>query len=58
MECLDGCFERFDVEAEVGLDLVVPAHVLVYASELMPLLFVDAVEAFQLPVRLRMVDAA
>jgi len=47
VECLDGCFERFDVEAEVGLDLVVPAHVLVYASELMPLLFVDAVEAFQ-----------
>jgi hypothetical protein len=34
----------------VWFDLVVPAHILVYASELVAFLFVDAVEAFQLPV--------
>jgi hypothetical protein len=50
VEGLDWGFERFDVEAEVRLDLVVPVDVLVYASELVAFLLVDAVEAFQLPV--------
>jgi len=58
VEGLDGCFERFDVEAEVVFDLVVRVDVLVNRLELMLLLFVDAVEAFQLPVGLGMVDAA
>jgi hypothetical protein len=40
------------------LDLVVPVEVLVYRFELMLFLFVDAVEAFQLPVGLGMVGAA
>ena len=39
-------------------DLVVPVHVLVHGFELVAFLFVDVVEAFQLPVRLGMVDAA
>jgi hypothetical protein len=47
VEGLDWGFERFDVEAEVWLDLVVPVHVLVYRLELVAFLFVDAVEPFQ-----------
>ena len=39
-------------------DLVVPADVFVYGFELVLFLFVDAVEAFQFPVGLGMVDAA
>jgi len=50
VECLDWGFEYFDVEAEVWFDLVVPVDVLVYGFELVAFLFVDAVEAFQLPV--------
>jgi len=42
----------------VWLDFVVPVDVLVYASELVPFLFVDAVEAFQFAVGLWVVDAA
>lgn len=42
----------------MGLDLVVPVHALVHGFALLAFLFVDAVEAFQLPVRLGMVDAA
>jgi len=58
VECLDWCFEGLDVEAEVWFDLVVPVHTLVYRFELMPLLFVDTVEAFEFAVGLGMVDAA
>ena len=39
-------------------DLVVPVDVFVYRFELVLFLFVDAVEAFQLPVCLGVVDAA
>jgi thiamine pyrophosphate-dependent acetolactate synthase large subunit-like protein len=46
------------IHIEVVFDLVVPVDVLVNRLELMLLLFVDAVEAFQLPVGLGMVDAA
>jgi len=42
----------------VWFDLVVPVHVLVHGFALVAFLFVDAVEAFQFPVRLGMVDAA
>ena len=58
MECLDRRLQGFDVEAHMRFDLVVPVDVLVYASELVAFLFVDAVEAFQLAVRLGMVDSA
>jgi hypothetical protein len=58
VEGLDWCFERFDVEAEVGLDLIMPVHILVYGFELVPFLFVDTVEAFQFTVCLWVVDAA
>ena len=47
---MDWGFERFDVEAEVWFDLVVPVYVFVYASELVSFLFVDAVDAFQFAV--------
>ena len=40
------------------LHLVVPVDVFLYRFELMFLLFVDAVEPFQLPVRLRVINAA
>ena len=42
----------------MGFDFVVPVDVLVYGFELMLLLVVDAVEAFQFAVGLWMVDAA
>ena len=58
MERLDRCPQGFDVEAEVWFDLVMPVYVLVYGFELVAFLFVDAAEAFQLPVRLGMIDAA
>jgi len=41
-----------------GVSLVVPVHVFVYRLELVLFLFVDAVEAFRLPVCLGMVEAA
>jgi hypothetical protein len=47
---LDRCFKGFDVEAHMRFDLVMPVDVLIDGFELMPLLFVDAVEAFRLPV--------
>ena len=49
---MDGCFERFDVEAEVWFDFVVPVDVLVDGFELVAFLFVDAVEVFHFAVRL------
>jgi hypothetical protein len=42
----------------VWFNLVVPVHVFVYGSELVTFLFVDAVEAFQFPVGLGVVDVA
>ena len=45
MEGLDRCFQGFEVEAKVRLDLVMPVNLFVYAFELMPFLLVDAVEA-------------
>ena len=39
-------------------NLVMPVHVLVYGFELVLFLFVDAVDAFQFPVRLGVTDAA
>ncbi len=58
MEGLDWCLERFDVQAEVWFDFVVPVDVLVYRFELVLFLFVDAVDAFQFPVGLGVTDAA
>jgi len=42
----------------VWLNIVMPVDVFVYAFQLMPFLFVDAVEAFELAVGLGVVDAA
>ena len=55
VESLDGRLQLLDVQAEVRLDLVVLFHVLFYGTELMPLLLVYSVEAFELPVGLRMI---
>lgn len=58
MESLDRRLQVFEVQTEVGLNLVLPVDVLLNAFELVPLLVVDAAEPLQLPVRLRMLDAA
>ena len=61
MESLERRFQVFPVEAHVWLDFVMPVNVLGYGGDLGAadhLILQDAVEPFQFPVRLGVVDSA